>query len=58
LAERGSIASFFASKTTRGRLSLSRSKKSIAPKNWFGGSCIDKNIEDIPFGKFEFIDFL
>jgi hypothetical protein len=37
---------------------LAKSKKTIAPKNWFGGSCIDKNIEDIPFGKFEFIDFL
>jgi hypothetical protein len=35
---------------------LANSKKVIAPKNWFGGQCIDKKIEDMSFGDFEFLD--
>jgi hypothetical protein len=35
---------------------LAKSKKTIAPKNWFGGQCIDKKIDDIPFGDFVFLD--
>jgi hypothetical protein len=29
---------------------LGNSQKTIAPKNWFGGSCIDKDVKDMEFG--------
>lgn len=34
---------------------LAKSKKVIAPKKWFGGECIHKNIEDFSFTNFEFL---
>jgi hypothetical protein len=34
---------------------LAKSKKVIAPKNWFGGECANKSIEDFSFDNFEFI---
>ena len=34
---------------------LAKSKQVIAPKNWFGGDCIDKKVDDVPFGNFEFL---
>ena len=34
---------------------LAKSKKVIAPKNWFGGECAQKSINDLPFGNFEFL---
>lgn len=35
---------------------LAKSKKIIAPQNWFGGECIDKKVDDIVFGNFKFLD--
>ena len=36
---------------------LAKSKKTIAPKKWFGGQCIDKKIHDMAFGdNYENID--
>lgn len=37
---------------------LAKSKKVIAPSNWFGGDCIDKNITDLRFDNFYFIEEL
>jgi len=34
---------------------LAKSEKIIAPKNWFGGECVDKSIDDFAFGNFEFL---
>ena len=34
---------------------LANSQKVIAPKNWFGGECAQKSINDLPFGNFEFL---
>ena len=34
---------------------LAKSEKVIAPKNWFGGECVNKNIEDMMFDNFEFL---
>ena len=34
---------------------LANSKQVIAPKNWFGGDCAQKSINDLPFGNFEFL---
>jgi hypothetical protein len=34
---------------------LANSKQVIAPKNWFGGDCAKKSIDDLPFGNFEFL---
>jgi len=34
---------------------LANSKQVIAPKNWFGGDCAEKNVGDLPFGNFEFL---
>ena len=34
---------------------LAKSKKIIAPQNWFGGECIDKKVDDIVFGNFKFL---
>jgi hypothetical protein len=34
---------------------LAKSKKVIAPKNWFGGDCTKKSIVDYEFGNFEFL---
>ena len=34
---------------------LAKSQKVIAPKNWFGGECAQKSINDLPFGNFEFL---
>lgn len=35
---------------------LAKSQKTIAPKNWFGGNCIDKKVDDMKFNEFLFID--
>jgi hypothetical protein len=32
---------------------LAKSKKVIAPQNWFGGDCISKNVKDMEFGIWE-----
>ncbi len=37
---------------------LAKSKKIIAPNNWFAGDCIDKNIKDLKFDNFCFIEEL
>jgi hypothetical protein len=29
---------------------LAKSKQVIAPKKWFGGECVNKNVKDMPFG--------
>lgn len=34
---------------------LAKSEKIIAPKNWFGGNCIDKDIKDMKFGNWEWV---
>jgi hypothetical protein len=34
---------------------LAKSKHTIAPKNWFGGECVNKSIDDYSFGNFEFL---
>jgi len=34
---------------------LAKSQKVIAPKNWFGGDCVNKNIDDVVFDNFEFL---
>ena len=34
---------------------LGKSEKVIAPKNWFGGDCVNKSVEDMVFGNFEFL---
>ena len=34
---------------------LAKSDKVIAPKDWFGGDCVNKSIEDVPFGNFVFL---
>jgi len=34
---------------------LAKSKHVIAPKNWFGGDCVNKSVEDMSFGKFTFL---
>ena len=34
---------------------LAKSKQVIAPKNWFGGDCVNKSVKDVPFGNFEFL---
>ena len=34
---------------------LAKSKKTIAPSNWFGGDCASKSIEDFKFNNFEFL---
>ena len=35
---------------------LAKSKKVIAPNNWFGGECIHKSITDLKFKNFYFIE--
>ena len=35
---------------------LAKSKKVYAPKNWFGGECVNKSIIDVPFNNFEFLN--
>lgn len=35
---------------------LAKSKKVYAPSNWFGGECVNKSIEDVPFSNFEFLN--
>jgi hypothetical protein len=35
---------------------LANSKKIIAPKNWFGGQCIDKDVKDMEFGNWVWIN--
>ena len=34
---------------------LAKSKKIIAPKNWFSAECSNKSIQDVPFGDFTFL---
>ena len=34
---------------------LAKSEKVIAPKNWFGGECVNKSVEDMVFDNFEFL---
>ena len=34
---------------------LGRSKKVIAPTQWFGGSCVNKSVKDLKFGNWEWI---
>ena len=34
---------------------LGKSEKVIAPKNWFGGECVNKSVEDMVFDNFEFL---
>ena len=34
---------------------LANSEKVIAPRNWFGGECVNKSTEDMMFGNFEFL---
>jgi hypothetical protein len=34
---------------------LAKSKQVYAPKNWFGGGCLDKEVDDIPFDNFTFL---
>ena len=34
----------------RGARTLNGPKKVIAPKNWFGGSCAHKSVDDLVFG--------
>lgn len=34
---------------------LAKSKKIIAPKNWFGGECITKDIKDMEFGNWSWL---
>jgi hypothetical protein len=34
---------------------LAKSKHTIAPRNWFGGECVNKTIEDYTFDNFEFL---
>ena len=29
---------------------LANSEKIIAPKNWFGGDCVNKSVSDMEFG--------
>jgi len=37
---------------------LAKSKKVIAPNNWFGGDCIDKSVVDLKFDNFYFVEEL
>jgi hypothetical protein len=37
---------------------LAKSKKVIAPNNWFGGDCVDKSITDLKFDNFYFVEDL
>jgi hypothetical protein len=34
---------------------LAKSKKIIAPKNWFGGKCIDKDVNHMKFGDWDWV---
>ena len=34
---------------------LAKSEQVYAPKNWFGGECLDKEVDDIPFDNFTFL---
>jgi hypothetical protein len=34
---------------------LAKSESVIAPKNWFGGDCSNKSVEDFVFGNFKFL---
>ena len=34
---------------------LAKSERVIAPKNWFGGECVNKSTEDMMFDNFEFL---
>jgi len=34
---------------------LAKSKQVYAPKNWFGGDCLNKSTVDVPFENFEFL---
>ena len=34
---------------------LARSEKIIAPKNWFGGECINKDVRDMAFGNWSWL---
>lgn len=34
---------------------LGKSKKTIGPRNWFGGDCVNKSIDDVVFDNFEFL---
>jgi len=35
---------------------LAKSNQVIAPKKWFGGDCVNKSVDDMVFGNFEFLD--
>ena len=34
---------------------LAKSNQVIAPKKWFGGDCVNKSVDDMVFGNFEFL---
>ena len=34
---------------------LARSKKVIAPKNWFGGDCVNKDVRDMEFANWSWL---
>ena len=34
---------------------LAKSEKIIAPKNWFGGDCVNKNVTDMEFGNWTWL---
>jgi hypothetical protein len=34
---------------------LAKSEKVIAPKNWFGGDCVNKSVEDMVFGNWSWV---
>ena len=34
---------------------LGKSEKVIAPKNWFGGDCVNKSVEDMVFGNWSWV---
>jgi len=34
---------------------LAKSSQVIAPKKWFGGDCVNKSVDDMVFGNFEFL---
>ena len=34
---------------------LAKSKKVIAPKNWFGGDCVNKSVDDMEFANWSWL---
>ena len=34
---------------------LAKSKKVIAPKNWFGGDCVNKDVSDMEFANWTWV---